>query len=87
MNINKVATGIIGLLIGVMLISSLGGTIVTNTASNAFNATGNDEQAGPLVNASSAAQTGYSIIELGWPLLGVMLLFGGGFGIVSGMKD
>lgn len=75
--IAQLAIGIIGILVGIMLLTSLGPTIVDQTDTAATT---------PLENASATAKTAYSLIELGWPLLGVIFLFGGGFALVSGFK-
>jgi hypothetical protein len=71
---DKWIIAIIGIVIAVTVLTSLGGTVVTQTATNAFNSSGTNNPAGLLVNASSTGKTMYSLIELLYPIIGVVFM-------------
>jgi drug/metabolite transporter (DMT)-like permease len=69
--------GIIAIVIGVVMLTSFGGTIVTATA------TGTGK---PLENASATSKTMYGMIELLYPIMGVLFMVGGAFSLGKGIK-
>ncbi len=73
--------GLIGLVIIVVIITALGPTIVSQTASNEENATGSNEPAGGLVNASATGKTMYNLVELLYPIVGVVIVITVGFAL------
>lgn len=85
--IQSIAFGIISIVIGIIILSSLGGTIVNNTSTRSCDASAGDNVTGcALENASDTAKDMYSIMELGYPMLGIMFLFGGGYGLITGLR-
>lgn len=68
----EIATAIIGIVIFVVILTSLGGTIVTNTDTSATSA---------LENASTTSKTMYSLIELLYPIVGVIVMISVGFAV------
>lgn len=60
---------IIGVVIVISILTSLGTMIITNTA------TGTGK---PLENASASSKSMYSIIEFLYPIIGVMIMVGVG---------
>lgn len=68
----EIATAIIGIVIFVVILTSLGGTVVENT----------DTSAGAsLENASETGKTMYSLIELLYPIIGVIVMISVGFAV------
>jgi hypothetical protein len=63
---------IIGIVIFVAVLTSLGPTVVTNTDTSANSA---------LENASSTSKTMYSLIELLYPIIGVIVMVSIGFAV------
>ena len=72
MGASELVTAIIGIVIFVVVLTSLGGTIITNTATSA---------AKPLENASTTSKTMYSLIELLYPIVGVVVMVSVGFAV------
>lgn len=70
--VGQIIQAIIGIVIAIVVLTSLGGTIVTQTATS----TGKT-----LENASSTGKTMYSLIELLYPIVGVLFMVGVGFGL------
>jgi len=63
---------IIGIVVFVVVLTALGSTVVDNTA------TGTGES---LENASSTGKTMYSLIELLYPIVGVLVMVSVGFAV------
>lgn len=63
---------IIGLVIFIVVLTSLGSTVITNTATS----TGHT-----LENASATGKTMYSLIELLYPIIGVIIMISVGFAL------
>lgn len=76
--IQSIAFGIIAVVIGIIILTSLGSTVVDNTATGVGTS---------LENASDTSKDMYSIIEIGYPMLGIMFMFGGGWSLISGFKS
>ena len=79
----QLVTGIIGLVIGILVLTALGVTVITQTdtgacgvASPSFNRT-----LCALENSSDTGKTMYSLIELLYPIMGVLFIIGVGFAI------
>ncbi len=69
---SQAVVGVIALVIFVVILTALGPTIVDQT----------DTSAGePLENASSTGQTMYSLIELLYPIIGVVAFITVGFAL------
>ena len=81
MPINEVVYGIVAIVVGVVMLTSLGPTIVTSTATNGQNATGHNEPAGQLADASGVSKVMYGLIEFLYPIIGVLFMVGGGMAI------
>ena len=79
-------TGIIGLVIGILVLTSLGNTVITQ-ASDAQLACGTFLTASAnntncnLENSSTTGKTMYSLIELLYPIMGVLFIIGVGFAL------
>lgn len=69
--------GIIAVVIGVILITSLATTINTNT---------NTASTKPLENVSQSAKALYGLYDLVWAALGLVFIVGGGFLVVTSFK-
>lgn len=70
--ITGVVVGIIGIVIAIIFLTSLGETIITNTDTGT---------ASSLENASSTSKTMYSLIELLYPIMGVLFMVAVGFSL------
>ena len=68
----EIATAIIGIVIFVVILTSLGSTVVDNTDTAA---------ASSLENASATGKTMYSLIELLYPIVGVIVMVSVGFAV------
>lgn len=84
MNISGIIGGILLIVIAVLLLTSFGTTVVnqTFTGSCAGYVQGNDSGCG-LENVSTTGATMYGLIELLYPIIGVMIIVGIGFGLKS----
>ena len=72
MNTGVIVTAIIGIVIAIVVLTALGPTIVTQTATGA---------AKPLENVSATGKTMYSLIELLYPIMGVLFMVSVGFAV------
>ena len=68
----EIATAIIGIVIFVVILTSLGSTVVDNTDTAATSS---------LENASATGKTMYSLIELLYPIVGVIVMVSVGFAV------
>lgn len=85
MSLQIAVVAFLGLVIGILIFTSLGTTVVDQTETRTClamlsNETGRDCS---LENASTTGKTMYSLLELLYPIVGVLLMIGVGFG----MKD
>lgn len=72
MGATEIVTAIIGIVIFVVVLTSLGSTVVDNT----------DTASGQsLENASATAKTMYGLIELLYPIIGVLVMITIGFAV------
>lgn len=76
-------TGLIFVIIGVVLLTSLALTVNTSTADNEFNSTGDDNAAGALENVSADAKSLYGLFDLIWAAGGLVLIVAGLFTIAK----
>jgi hypothetical protein len=72
---------IIGIVVFVAILTSLGPTIVDQTCTHGFNASGLNEESCALENASASSKTMYSLIEILYPIVGVIILVSIGFAL------
>jgi len=86
-NAQLIIAGVIAVVIGVILITSQAVTIQENTASNDFNASGVDEDAGQLQNVSADALALYGLYDLVWAAGGLILTVAGIFAVAAGAKN
>lgn len=72
MGATEIVGAIIGIVVFVVVLTALGGTVVTNTDTT----TGHS-----LENASATSKTMYSLIELLYPIVGVLVMISVGFAV------
>ncbi len=81
-NTTLMITAIIGIVIGIIILTALGSTITDQTYTGVC---ANDVRANTtgceLENSSSTGKTMYSLIELLYPIMGVLFIVGIGFAI------
>ena len=80
-NIEVIVIGIIGIVISLVVATSLAPTVIDQTRSNAFNSTGTDNPAGQLENASGTSKTMYSLVEVLYAIMIVIFMVSVGFGL------
>ena len=68
----QIIYGIVAIVVGIVMLTSLGPTIVTSTA------TGTGKS---LENASAVSKVMYGLIEFLYPIIGVLFMVGGGMAI------
>lgn len=78
MGLNAVVVGIVFVLIGVLLLTSLAPTIHTQT---------NTASTGALENVSATSKTIYNLYDLIWAVAGLVFIVGGAFGLYKEMKS
>ncbi len=74
--------GLISLVIIILILSALGPTIIDNTDTRACDNTIGDNVTGcALENSSGSSKTMYSLVELLYPIIGVIIVVIAGFGL------
>ncbi len=63
---------LITLVVFVLILTAIAPSIITNTATNAFNSTGSDNPAGLLANASSGGKAMFGLVELLYPVTAIL---------------
>ncbi len=69
------------LVIFILILTALAPTIISSTCTYGFNATGSDEGACNLENASAGGKSMYGLMELLYPVIGII-----GIVVVMGLK-
>ncbi len=74
--------GLISIVIIVLILTALGPTIIDNTSTRACDNTIGDNVTGcALENSSGSSKTMYSLVELLYPIIGVIIVVVAGFGL------
>ena len=85
-NVEVVVTALLSIFIAVVVLTSMGNTVTKQTTGSTV-ACGTVDSATfnrsicPLENASATSKTMYSLIELIYPIVGVMFMIGVGFAL------
>lgn len=88
MGMEKMMFGVVALLIGILLLTSMAPTVSTET-SVAKNSTGGTlGTVGALVNLSgTSSATIYGLYDLMWAIFGLLLVAGGAFSLYKSITD
>lgn len=84
MALTQIVVGLIGLVIGILILTSLGNTVVEQTETRAcgtFLSASENLSDCSLENSSETGKTMYSLIELIYPIIGVMIMIVAGFAL------
>ena len=83
MNVAAMVTGLLGLVIGILILTSLATTVVDNTYTGDCNTLRANDTGCELDNASATGKTMYSLLELLYPIIGVIIMVSVGFAMKS----
>lgn len=83
-NVTVVVTALVGLVIGIIVLTSLGDTIVDQTETRACGtvlSAAENLSSCSLENSSATGKTMYGLVELLYPIMGVLIMIGAGFAL------